>query len=166
MQRRCRRFRTEQVGGPDLRSTGAERKRSGNAAAVGDPAGGNDRDADRIDDLRHQRHRTRLRRERGIEVGREEHPAMPSGLIALGDDHIDATRFQPARLRHRGRRRHDAATRRLDPGQQCRRGQAEMETHHIRLGVLDHLAHVVAERRKFETGRRRLRLDPERAIVG
>jgi hypothetical protein len=91
---------------------------------------------------------------------------MPSGLIALGDDHIDAACFQPARLRHRGRRRHDAATRRLDAGQQRGHGQAEMEAHHVGPGVLDHLAHVVAERREVDASWWWLGVDPEFAIVG
>jgi hypothetical protein len=61
---------------------------------------------------------------------------MAAGFIALSDDDIDATSFQPERVGNSRRRRHDAATSRLDPGQPRRVRKARMKTHHFRFSVL------------------------------
>ena len=63
--------------GADPHAVGAERERGGEAAAVEEPAGGDDGDlvADRVDDLRHERHR-------------RDRAGVPAGLGALGDDEV------------------------------------------------------------------------------
>jgi hypothetical protein len=86
---------------------------------------------------------------------------MSAGFVALSDDGIDATSFQPARLLDRCRRRHNTATRRPDPGQQLRDWQAKMEAHHLGHGVLDHRAHGLVERYDIHARRRWLAVDPK-----
>src|SRR5258706_10361840 len=98
MQRWCGGFGTEEKGGPDLRSGRSKCKCGGNTTAVGNPAGGYDRHADSIRDLRHQRQCAGLRGNRDVEVGSEENPPMSTGFISLSDDRIYAPRFQPERL--------------------------------------------------------------------
>ena len=67
----------------------------GNPAPVGNPTGGYDRHTDSISDLRHQRQCTGLRDNGTGEFCSEEHSPMPAGFIALRDDGVDATSFQP-----------------------------------------------------------------------
>src|SRR5208283_2314712 len=64
---------------------GTERYRGDQAAPIGDTAGREHRHTDRIDHLGYQRH--------GADAA-----GMPSGLVPLRDDDIDARGFEPARL--------------------------------------------------------------------
>src|SRR5215472_2432371 len=98
IKRRDRSLRTEEVSGPDLDPRGAERKGSRDPTSVSDPARGDNRHADGIDDLWHQRQRARLRRSLLLQVCCEEHAAVAAGFAALGNNDIGATRLQPTRL--------------------------------------------------------------------
>ena len=92
------RFRAAQKGRPDLRGAGAESQRGGHAAPIGDAAGGDDRNANRIDDRRQQREQPdQLALGRGL----IEAAAMAAGLHALCGDDVRAGGFGRARLRDR-----------------------------------------------------------------
>ena len=94
-------FRAEQVGCSNLDAGGAKGHRRRDAFRVRDAAGGDHRERDRLHDLRDQRERSDL----GAQVVRQEHAAVPAGLEPLGDDRIDAVRFEPPRFVDGGRRR-------------------------------------------------------------
>ena len=55
MQRIRRRFRTEQIGGPNLDAGGAERQGGRDTPRIGDAASRNHRDVHRLHDLSNQR---------------------------------------------------------------------------------------------------------------
>src|SRR5271166_5711569 len=165
IQRRCCCFGTEKKGSLDLRSGRSKCKYGGDATPVGNPASGDDRNSDSVDDLWHQRQCTRLRSDRTIEVRCKESPPMSAGFRALSDDGINATSFQPKSLLDGRRRGHHAGTRGLDPCQQSRVRQAKMETHRFGLGVLNDPAHGIAERCDIETGQRRLVVNPKLNII-
>src|SRR5271155_4263931 len=114
----CCCFGTEEKGSPDLRSCGSKYEYGGDATPIGNPASGDDRNSDSVDDLWHQRQCTGLRGNRAIEVRCKESPPMSASFRALSDDGIDATSLQPKRLLDGRRRRHHAATRSLDPCEQ------------------------------------------------
>ncbi len=82
-------FRTGEKGGADLRPAGAERERRRDATAIGDGAGGDHRQAHRIDHLRHQGEGADAA---GLDIAKES-SAVPAGLMALRDDGIGATRL-------------------------------------------------------------------------
>ena len=90
-------FGTKQIGGADLHARSAKGEGRGDAAAVGDASGGDDRQRHGIDDLRHQRERPDLR----CDIGFEEHAAMATGLGALGNDDVDAMLGRGSALRGR-----------------------------------------------------------------
>jgi len=98
MQRRRSCFGTEKIGSANLRSSRPECKCSRDASPVGNAASGDDRHANRIDDLRKQSHRARLRGHCAVEVRTEERRTLSSRLIPLGDDYIDAAGLEPPRL--------------------------------------------------------------------
>jgi hypothetical protein len=113
--RRCR-FRTQQVGGPDLNRRGAERERGRHAGGVGDPAGGNHRNAHGMDDLRNERKRADLTRQ----ILRQKHPAVSARLETLRNDRVDAPRFKPPRFVDGRGRGEDHGPPLPDPIQQLR----------------------------------------------
>ena len=162
--RRCNylRFRATQIGTADLHAGGAERKRRRDAAPVGDSAGGDYRHPHRVNHLRHQRKRAGLL---GDIVG-QEHAAVAARLRALRDDDVGAILLQPDRFLHDGRRRHHDAAGRLDPLDQRRIRQAEMEADHFRLQLFDDSAHRLIERRAVGGVDRRCRIDIQFLVVG
>ena len=85
--------------GAELDGLGAEGQRGGDAAAVHDPARGDHRDADGVDDLRDQRHRAHERSFDRL----EERAAVPACLISLDHDRIDARPLERDRLGDRRR---------------------------------------------------------------
>jgi hypothetical protein len=76
------------------------------AAAIGDAAGGNYRQAHGVDDLRYQRHRPDQAGSRAA----AEAAAMAAGVKSLRDDDVGAVCFERTRLGHRRRRAEDDAT--------------------------------------------------------
>ena len=67
---------------PDLDALGSQRERGGHSPAVGDAAGGDDGNVDRVDEQGHEHH------------GREL-PDVTAGLHALADDGVGARRLEP-----------------------------------------------------------------------
>src|SRR6266478_6431158 len=63
--------------------------------------------------------------------------AMAAGLVALRDHGVDAARFKPARLGRGGRRTHHQEASRLEPLQELRLRQPEMEAHDVEPSLLD-----------------------------
>ena len=84
VQRRDRRFRTQQECASWLHARGAEREGCRHAAGVADAAGRDHRHPDRLGHLRQQGEGARL----GGQVVGEEHSAVAAGFGALGDDRI------------------------------------------------------------------------------
>ena len=79
---------------------------------------------------------------------------------------VDAVRLEPARLGDRGGGGHGHAAERLDPPEQVRRRQAEMEAHDLGLRLLDHRAERRVERHAHAGRHRRRRIDAELLVVG
>jgi hypothetical protein len=83
---------------PDLRSGRSKCKCGGNATAVGNPASGYDWHSNSVNNLRHQRQCPWLRGAGTVKVRPKEHTPITAGFIALSDNDVDATSFQPERL--------------------------------------------------------------------
>jgi hypothetical protein len=97
---------------PILHRTGAEQQRRRHAAAVGDPAGGDDRNAHRIDHRRQQREQS----DHGVLAALGvESAAMTARLHALSDDHVGAGGFRGAGLGDGRDRGEPADAARLEP---------------------------------------------------
>ena len=161
MRGRDLRLRTPQIGRADLYAGGPEREGSHDAARIGDAARGDHRHLHRIDDLRNEGERTGL----GGCVVAQEDAAMAAGLVALRDHGVDAARFEPARLGRGGRRTHHQEASRLEPLQQPRLRQPEMEAHDVGLRLLDDIAHDGIERGAIARGDRRGGIDREFAVI-
>jgi hypothetical protein len=116
----------------------------------------------RIDDLRNERERAGLRGD----VVAQEDAAMAAGLVALRDHGIDAACFEPARLGGGGRRTHQQEASRLEPLQEPRLRQPEMEAHDVGLRLLDDIAHHGVERGAVARRDRRGGIDRELAVIG
>ena len=150
----------QQVGGADLHRRRAEHECSGDAATIGDAAGGDHRHRDGVDHTRHQRHGPGL----GGHVGGEEHPAMPAGLGSLGDDDIASVALEPDRFGHGRRRRHHGGTRGADSIHEFGRRQTEVEADHFRTTPFDELAGVVVEGDSRRTCGRACAVDTELVV--
>ncbi|MNT83952.1 hypothetical protein D3C72_2238980 [compost metagenome] len=94
------RFRREQISRSDLHRRSAEHECGCNPACVSDAASGDHRNVHRVDNQRNQRKGPDL----AAQVITEEHPAMPSGFIAHGDDRVAAVLLQPHRFFNGGGR--------------------------------------------------------------
>ncbi|MNE34255.1 hypothetical protein D3C80_1279700 [compost metagenome] len=162
MGRRDLGFRAEQVRGTQLYRRRAQRQGGHNAAMVADAASGNHRNLHCIDDLRHQRQGADL----GIEVATEEHPAVPAGFIAHGNDRVAAVLLQPDRLVDGGGAGQHLRARGLDPCQQACLRQAEVKAHHCRLEGFDQLAAGIVERCAVGHWRRRIKVGAQLFVVG
>jgi hypothetical protein len=101
-------------GTPDLNAGSAECEGGRDAACVGNAAGSDHRNRDRIDDLGNQGE--------GADLGRnivgEKHSTVPARLIALRDHGVDAVSFQKDRLGRDGGGADQHAASRLDPSHQ------------------------------------------------
>ncbi len=86
-------LRATQKGGADLHRARSERQRRGDAASVGDAAGGDHRRADRIDDRGQQGEQADLP---AFGLERIEAAAMPAGFRALRDNGVGARRRRRA----------------------------------------------------------------------
>ncbi len=91
---------------------------------------------------------------------------MAASLVALRDHDVDAARFEPARLGRGGRRTHHQKASRLEPLQEPRLRQPEMEAHDVGLRLLDDIAHDGIERGAIARGDRRGGIDREFAVIG
>ena len=118
-----RRFRAGQERRSHLHPERAQGERRGDTPAVGNAARRDHRNAQRIDDLRHQGEGADAT---GLER-RLEGAAVAAGLEPLGDDGIDTGVFQVFRLGDGGGRAQDHRARRLDRLHRVRRRQPEME---------------------------------------
>ena len=90
-------FGAMKIGGAELHRACAEHEGRGNAAPVGDPAGGDHRHRHRIGDLRQQREQAH----RFGRIGAEEAAGMAARLEALRDDRIDAALLRASALPRR-----------------------------------------------------------------
>ena len=115
-------------------------------------------DTDRIDDLRNERHGSRLR----VDAVGQKRAAVTACLVPLRNHRITAAFFQPAGLFDGRRGAEHLAAKRLHPSQQPRCREPEVKAHDLRLDLLDHVAHRVVERRS--PGRRTGRRDIERVL--
>jgi hypothetical protein len=131
-----------QVGGAELDRARAEQEGGCDAAAVADAAGGDHRHVDRIRHLWQQG-------EQAHRLGRvcgEEPSAVAARLPSLGDDGVDASLGEPARLGHRRRIADDDRSGRSHPGEQPIVGKAEMEADDLWAERLHRLGHRRVER--------------------
>ena len=89
-----RRFRCVQVSGAELDRACAENQRCGNPAPIDNPAGGDHRHRDGVDDLRQECEQAhRLRR-----IPTEEAAGVSARFEALRDDRIGLAVLQPKRF--------------------------------------------------------------------
>jgi len=116
-----------QESGAQLHRAGAEHARRRRGAPIGHPAGGNHRDAHRIDNLRQERKKTGVLPHRDAGKGRP----VAAGLGALRDHGIHPPRFEQACLGHRGGAREDEYASRFDGLYDLRFRQAEMKADHL-----------------------------------
>ena len=121
-----------------------------------------DRHRDRIDDLRHQRHRADL----GADVVAQEHGAVSARFRTLGDDHVASVVLEPARLTDRRRRRDHRRARRPHPIDQRLLRQSEVEAHHVELQLLDGVAQCFVEPAPARERLRPTTFDPQLLVVG
>ena len=161
MQRAGARLVAAQEGRADLHRRRAERHRRAHAGRVGDATGSDHRDVQRRDELRQQRQRAALPRR----VGVEEVAAVAAGLQPLGDHRVGAVRLQPLRLAQRRRRRQHARAEPLDPREQLRRRQPEVEAHQRRPEGLQHLGRRRAERLAARRRDRRGRIEAQLGVI-
>ena len=106
MQRRNGGFGARKKRRAELDPARTESEGRRDAAAVGDAAGGDYRQAHGVDDLRHQRHRADHAGARTV----AEVAAMAARFESLRNDGVGAVGFEPARLGHHRRRTEDDAT--------------------------------------------------------
>ena len=112
-----------QVSGAELDRACAENQRRGNPAPVGNPAGGDHRHRDGVDDLRQKCEQA----DRFSRIATEETAGVPARFEALRDDPIDLAVLQPERFLDAGRIAEDSRTRGFHAAEQFGIGQAEME---------------------------------------
>src|SRR5687767_9988484 len=122
------RFRAEKIGRADLYAGSAQRHCRGYSIGVGDAARSDDGDIHGSYDLRHKRQRPGLRGK----VEFEEAAAVSAGFQALGNDRIDALRFQPACLFDGGGRGDDLGADGPHACEQLWGRQAEMKADYSR----------------------------------
>jgi len=130
-------LRAEDERGAHLHRVGTQRQRGGDAGAVHDAAGGDQRQAGLPRQQAHQRQGA----DPVVAALRVENPAMAAGLDALGDQCIDPRGLGQRRFRRRGDAGHQADAGALQRSDGRRRGQAEVEAHHRRALVQQHLEH-------------------------
>ena len=113
-------------------------------------------------DLLHQGEGADLRGD----VSLEEHAAMAAGLRPLRDNRIDTALGENQRFAARGGRADDFASGPLHPLNQLRRGQAEMEAHHLGPQILHHAASRFGEAVDRCLERRFGQLDAKLSVIG
>ncbi|MNO49502.1 hypothetical protein D3C76_398560 [compost metagenome] len=91
---------------------------------------------------------------------------MATGLQAHGDDRVATAPLQPDGFGHGGRRGNYLRPGRLDPRQQLRLRQAEVEADHFRTQFLDQRAQVGIERRTVGWRIRRIEVRAEFFVIG
>ena len=99
MRRWQLRLGTDKKGRADLDAARSERESRSDSPAIGNAARCNDGNSHSVRHLGHERERPWLRHH----IVCEKHAAMAAGFSPLGNDCVDAARFQPTRFRD-GRR--------------------------------------------------------------
>ena len=154
-------FRAEQIGRSNLDAGGAQGHRRRDALRVRDAAGGDDRERDRLHNLRQQRKRSDL----SAQVVRQEHAAVSARFETLRDDRVDTVPFEPPRLVDGGCRRENLRSTGSHARKQFRRRQAEMKAHHGGLEFREQLRGFGTEWRTARPDGNGVRVDSERSIV-
>src|SRR3979490_3177101 len=154
-------FRTRQVGRSYLHRCCSKSKSRNNAARIGDTASGDDRHLHSVDNLRDERHRTRLPRN----ILAEKIASVSTGFVALSNDSVTSSIFQPARFIDRSGRGNDLRPCISNPSNHLLFRKAEMKADNLWMEFDDEVAHLIVERRPVGARNGHVLFEPKLHVV-
>src|SRR4029077_14819189 len=154
-------FRTQQVGRSYLHRCCSKRKSRNNATRIGDAASGNDRHFHSVDNLRNERHRTGLRRN----ILGEKIASVSTCFVALSNDSVTSSIFQPARFMDRSGRGNDLRPCISNPSNHFLLRKAELKANNLWMEFDDEVAHLIVERHPVGARNGHVLFEPKLHVV-
>src|SRR5258705_4298550 len=154
-------FRTRQVGRSYLHRCCSKSKSRNNAARIGDTASGDDRHLHSVDNLRDERHRTGLRRN----ILAEKSASVSTGFVAMSNDSVTSSIFQPARFIDRSGRGNDLRPCISNSLNQFFFRKAEMKADNLWMEFDDEVAHLFVKRRPVGVRNGHVLFEPKLHVV-